>query len=91
MFKRLSISAGIMLLGSIITNAGKAEAGIYSFSDYAPPNGSLVSASGFFEINDVQAPIVEDAGFVAKYEVNIQKISKILHFLKTYYKWNGIN
>lgn len=54
MQNKLSILTGIILLGSIVTNAKKAEAIIFEFNDFNPSgNAAQDTASGFFEINDL--------------------------------------
>ena len=69
MFKRLSIATAMVLLGSVITNAGQAEAIVYEFSNWDPGNTGTLSASGFFDINDTGDGVVDFSSEVSDFSI----------------------
>ena len=68
---RINIAAGMIIFGSVITNAGKAEAIIYSFSDYNPGGNGVVTANGFFDLSTAPGNTIDWANDLDAFSINL--------------------
>ncbi len=63
------------MLGSVVTNTGKAEAVIYSFTNYNPGGGD-VTANGFFDLSTAPGATIDWGNDVNAFSITLSAIGE---------------